>query len=262
MEGLEYQTLVDIYKAREFLQKYSSLSAIEKRNDRTYSVGYVTYSPQEILILPREDLKPDWYPEEALPKGVSRHWFRSPNKEYISFPDGTGVRHYYLIPKDGLRLRKKNELYIALNPIQDYSIRVDRAAAKKAREDGEEFIKYITTIWNMVMCPPDNERPKTSVDFENLPDYEDKDGWFRFLLQAKYPRPWYGVRSYQLSTVTQKIRNKFTREGLAYHITPVPTTRMDHTEHWGQIENLRKAGKLDELERTNRKSRAAGSGGH
>jgi hypothetical protein len=253
--GLDYKTLADYAKARALIDKIESENLsrntiwIEQSGDRTCQVGRVRYSPQEILILPDRS-RDDWYPSYILPHGISRILTKTPNKEYIYFDDSQGVKRHYLVPEGGLRLRKRGSSYEVINPVQDYSISVDRTAARKAREDVEEFINYIRTIWNVVMCPPYNERPY-SRNLDSLPDYDDKDAWFQYLLGAKYPK--YGG-SLTLDTVLQKIRNKKTQEALAYHVVPVPDTKMDHTEHWYMIDALRAAGKLEKWEGKRKKN--------
>lgn len=238
--GLSYQEIVDVYKAQELVRKYPGYW-IEQKNKRTYRLEPVTYSPQEICIDARPTIRNEWYNLHHLPAGIHRHAFPKPHKEYISFEDDQKITRFYLVPPEGLRLRKKGNKYTVLNPIQDYSISVDRSAAKRAREDAADLIHYIETIWKVVSPPPYNERPYGQADFNHLPSQDKKDSWFELLLRAKYPRNGYGL---SLSSVIQKIRNSCTRSALAYKVVPVPNTRMDHTEHWGVLEELKKAGKM------------------
>lgn len=249
--ALDYQTVVNVVKAKELIQKspfnpWNWWTFPDRKGDRSVCVGPVTYSPQEILIQPMPHTYDLYYDSAYLPTGVTRTLTKSPNKEYISFKDAKGVDRYYLIPEEGIRLKKKGGTYIVTNPVQDYSISVDRALARKAREDAEELIEYVTLLWNVLIdTPPEHERPNHKPDMEAMPSKDQKEEWFQFLLAAKYPRYDYG---WTLGTLQQKIRDKCTKDALAYAVEPVPTTRMDHTQHWKMLDALRAAGRLEQYE--------------
>lgn len=254
--ALDYQSVADVAKALELINSVYKEAGFprcypafnpEPVGKRSYEVGWgIIYSPQEIKIPGHRSVNDSGYSHRRLPVGVTRILTKSPRKEYISFVDAQGTTRYYLIPEDGIRLRKKNGTYTVTNPIQDYSISVDRAAAKKAREDAEELIEYVTLLWNVLIeAPPYNERPGTTPDIDDMPSADRKEEWFNFLLAAKYPQNGYG---WALTTLLQKIRDKCTKDALAYSIEPVPTTRMDHTEHWEMLETLRAAGRLEQFE--------------
>lgn len=247
--SLDYQTIADWCKADDLIHKIRgkvrewSYRPIQE-GPRSFRLANTVYSPQEILIKSRPDINDGWYPDNTLPAGIERTVTVSPRKEYISFVDAGGTKRYYLVPKEGIRLKKKGGSYKVVNPIPDYSIYVDRALAKKAREDAEELIDYVTTLWNVLIEPPDH-RPHSVPDIDEMPSADNKEAWFDFLVGAKYPRDGY---SWALSTLTQKIRDKCTRDALAYAVTPVPDTRMDHTAHWGMLDALRAAGRLEQYE--------------
>jgi hypothetical protein len=253
-KGLDYQTVKACFDAQRLLAAHNDPHP-QKLGDRTYGLGQrsyystppfqVVYSQQEIVICPSVAYK-DWALEklmESYPDGVTREFYRSPDKEYISFLDVTGVRRYNLIPEDGIRIQADGSGYKVMNPVQDYHISVDRAKAAEARKPAEDLYDYINTLWDMVPDPASyNDRP--SYGPGELPAIDDRDKWYEYVYAAK----WSKYDTIAKSTVLARIRSEYTEKALAYKVTPVPDTETSHSAHWDKLEDLRKAGMLEPYE--------------
>lgn len=259
MTQLDYKIVKACYDANKLLSKYGIRPV--KISDRVYQVDRwglgsgTVYSQQEVTIFressfPRSDFERN-YQHNRYPAGIKHIVFKYPEKQYISFADSAGTTRYYVIPRAGLRIKPDGPGYKAMNPMQDYHIEVDRAAAKASRKQVEDLIEYLTVMWDLIPAPESyNDRPQYTSDV--IPEGDcGRELWFDYLLAAKYAR--YG--SLALSTVLSRIRDHYTEKALAYQVTPVPDTKTDHTEHWNKLDSLRDAGKLVMYEGKPRKKR-------
>lgn len=252
--ALDYKTVKACADARKLLEEYDIYP--HRENLRTYKVGRLTYSQQEVHI---PQLLNNWahnqYDHRVLelifPEGVRHHCFRSPNKEYISFKDANGTDRYYVVPPEGLRIHQVGHFYQVRNPVNDYHIEVDRVKAREARKPAEDLYNYVDTLWDMVpsLYWADQACPKRRI--KEVPEIGDTQGWYDYVNAAKnatYDR-------IQKSTALAELRKKFTGEALAFNISVVPNNRMDHTAHWGRIDELRAAGRLEQFEGKVKKKR-------
>jgi hypothetical protein len=129
-----------------------------------------------------------------------------------------------------------------MNPELDYRIEVDRAKAKEARKPAEDMLNFVSNLWDLIPELPYGQRPWHAPS--QIPDVEDRSTWHEYLNGMKNAQ--YG--SFAKSTVMQKLRDHFTKDALAFKVTVVPDTKVDHTEHWSQVETLRVAGMLEQFE--------------
>jgi hypothetical protein len=255
--ALDYKTVKALTDAQTIVARNRGLSPT-KIGDRTYELTdyncpRVIYSQQEITIHPWWETRYgcDDRAARVYPGGVRRISYSNPLKEYVAFHDAGGTARFYLVPEEGLRIQRDGEGYKAMNAPQDYHIEVDRAKAKEARKPAEELYDAINILWDMIPEPEDwDDRSYQPQDF--LPAIAaDREAWYAYVLAAKYPK--YG--SLSKAVVLGKIRQHYTDEALAFSITRVPDTRTDHTEHWGRIDELRRAGALLEFEGRQRRKK-------
>lgn len=260
MKGLEYKTIKECYDAQQLLIKYRQTDPT-KIGDRTYGLGncyidgkphpQVLYSQQEITIYPSNVYR-DFQVTgllEFYPDGVSRVYFRHPEKEYVTFLDASGTKRFYLIPKHGLRIQRDGTGYKAMNPVPDYHIEVDRSKAREARKPAEDLYNYLNSLWDMLPDIEYKDRPMHVIG--TIPAVDDREAWYDYLIAAKYAK--YGALA--KDTILQRIRSLYTEEALAYKVVPVPDTQTDHTLHWDKLDALRAAGMLEIYEGKQKKTR-------
>lgn len=263
---MDYVSAKALHEARIIVSKHSSVYC-ETRGKRTIEVqseGWTAhYSPQEIKIMPKRYPRPQdnaySRARRVFPEGVSWHYYSNPSKEYVGLMTARG-QEYYLVPKDGLRLRRVGEIYEVLNPVQDYRVVVDRKLSAEARSDAEiaTFFEYVSNIWDMltVDCIPQGFKAHGG---NAQPNMSDKASWFNFVVQAKWwnmynPRSrwggWYSQKPNRhpnnKDTTLLALRKNLTSVALAFSATPQSPDAMHHNEHWKHIDALREAGKLGE----------------
>lgn len=262
--GLDYKTVKELYDAQELLKACGHMT-ITKEGDRKYSTqgGYyessIVYSQQEFVINPSRHTYREAETTRLLaryPEGVGRVYVRTPYKEYVSFNDSTGVLRFYLIPAGGLRIQRDGAGYKVMNPVRDYRITVDRVKAKEARKPAEDLLQFVSNLWDMIPEIMDYKQRPTYTPTK-VPDINDRTTWHDYLNGMKNGR----YDRYAKSTTMARLRAHFTQGDLAYQITEVPDTKVDHTEHWVQLDALRAAGMLEKFEGPVKKKRRKKSGG-
>lgn len=263
---MNYVEAVALQEASAIVSKNYGVTAT-KRGARTvelYHHGWgIVLSPQEIKIMPKRGARPQdnsfsrgW--GKIFPENTSWHYYSSPSKEYVGLMTVRG-KEYYIVPKDGLRLRRVGEIYEVLNPVQDYRVVVDRKLSAEARSDEEiaTFFEYVSNIWDMltVDCVPSDFKATRE---NQRPNMNDKASWFNFVVQAKWwsptnprsPYAWYQSKPKRFpndkDTTLAKLRKNLTSLSLAFSATPQSPDAMHHNEHWKHIDALREAGKLGE----------------
>ena len=262
---MKYVEAKALQEASAIVSKNYGVTATERgaRTVEVYHHGWsVHLSPQETRIMPKRGARPQdnsfargW--GKVFPEGISWHYYSSPSKEYVGLMTARG-QEYYIVPKDGLRLRRVGEVYEVLNPVQDYRVVVDRKLSAEARSDEEiaTFFEYVSNIWDMLTVDCIPQGFKASGD-NAQPKMNDKASWFNFTVQAKWwamynPRSrwggWYSQKPNRhpnnKDTTLSALRKNLTSVALAFSATPQSPDAMHHNEHWKHIDALREAGRL------------------
>lgn len=238
-----YETIKELYSAKRLVHEYRHLYYVDKQGDRTFKVYQVTYSPQEIRILPDRyhNSAQNLAAARSYPDGVNRHLLIGPRKEYISFVDSGGTKRYYWIPESGIRLRPKNDNYVVIDPPLDVSISVSRSLAKEAYAKYADYLDYINGLWDMVGTHG-VAYPQGHVMHIHFPVTSVKEFWMYNLYYFKH------IHGVTKDTALQKIRAEIVSRELAYEIAVVPDTMMDNTAHWVAYSRLKAAGRLKQFE--------------
>jgi hypothetical protein len=262
---MNYVEAKSLMEAQDVARKYQGIysSRVSDRACRVERAGWsCVYSPQELRVMPKRGARPQdntdrYNPQKVLPEGVTWHYYSNPSKEYVGLMTAKG-QEYYIVPRDGLRLRRVGEVYEVLNPVQDYRVVVDRKLSAEARSDEEiaTFFEYVSNIWDMLTVDCIPQGFKASGD-NAQPKMNDKASWFNFTVQAKWwamynPRSrwggWYSQKPNRhpnnKDTTLSALRKNLTSVALAFSATPQSPSSMHHNEHWKHIDALREAGRL------------------
>lgn len=261
---MKYVEAKALQEASAIVSKNYGVTATERgaRTVEVYHHGWSAHlSPQESRIMPKRGARPQdnsfargW--GKVFPEGISWHYYSNPSKEYVGLMTAKG-QEYYIVPKDGLRLRRVGEIYEVLNPVQDYRVVVDRKLSAEARSDEEiaTFFEYVSNIWDMLTVDCIPQGFKAHGD-NALPNMNEKESWFNFVVQAKWwdiystrsPYRWYSqkpkYRPNDKDTTLTRLRKNLTSLSLAFSATPQSPSSMHHNEHWKHIDALREAGRL------------------
>ncbi len=191
---------------------------------------------------------------EALPDGVRGEDLKG--KRYVLFTDGTGKEVNYLLPDNGLELKRVRETqFKALNPIQDYIIE-ECPTAKKAEEAlADKYRDYVRAMWHMVEKPTDWTADSSHAKI----DYRDSSTWHNCIVLHKFGcddprrgwinRSWtYIAKLQEIPThkgLIRKINEHFENSHLGYKVSKKsPYTPPHFNEHWHQLRRLTEAGLL------------------
>ncbi len=283
---MDYKEAKRLRDAQDIVDKYPSYHHSSYRNKgenavviHAYGFGAKYKSDGEVVIAP-QGTKHSWgdvtRQAQAFPVGVYWLGYSNPDKEYLRFLDGAGKEVHYVIPNDGLRLRKIRTVldksgkpvqhqYQALNPIQDYIIEVDRTKARASRKEVQDFIDYVRNLWDMLEIPDGFKVDSNKA----IAQPTEPDTWhdfavmrkFYYKTRSKYAPCWErrggkvwkpkNVAEYgNKITILGEVYAELTRDNLNYTVRcKSPYTEPHHNKHWGQVEALREAGLLPECEK-------------
>lgn len=121
----------------------------------------------------------------VLPTGMTFECLGNRAKEYLLFTNGAGKAVNYLIPTDGLTVKRLGaNKYHAVNPIQDYIIEHDADRLKEQRVELEKFKTYVKTMWHMLERPQKFESLKEKAWVSTA--WHDSSKWYDFVIMHRF----------------------------------------------------------------------------